>query len=169
MTVLTANFIKPPVVGATIDTVRVWSPDTAREPLASFLGRGKTKRTKRGCLFAKNRLEDAHERLGELVLEVVLGVDRDVVLEHVKRILGLLVRSGVFGALDDDVCESASARGQVSGKRNDRQATRSPSAGADPADASQHASQLEDQGGRTSITFPHALGQLDVGLLVLVV
>lgn len=31
VTVLTANFMRPPTVGATIETVRVWSPATACE------------------------------------------------------------------------------------------------------------------------------------------
>ena len=36
-----------------------------------------------GLLLAQDRLEDAAERLRELVVEVVLGVDGQVVLEHV--------------------------------------------------------------------------------------
>lgn len=61
------------------------------------------RRTERAGAFTHDRLEDTHERLGELVLEVVLGVDRDVVLENVERIFGLFIRASILRSLDDDV------------------------------------------------------------------
>jgi len=39
VTVLTANFMRPPTVGATIETVRVWSPATASEGESSWSAR----------------------------------------------------------------------------------------------------------------------------------
>mmetsp|Transcript_52124 Transcript_52124/g.156445 ORF Transcript_52124/g.156445 Transcript_52124/m.156445 type:complete len:265 (-) Transcript_52124:2778-3572(-) len=48
-------------------------------------------------------LEDARQRLGELVGEVPLAVDGDVVLQHVDGILGLLEIGGSLGAGDDHV------------------------------------------------------------------
>ena len=59
--------------------------------------------TKRVGLFAEDGLEDAHERLGELIFQVILGVDRDIILEDVERVFGFLVRAGVLGPLDDYV------------------------------------------------------------------
>ena len=54
-------------------------------------------------LLAQDGLEDAAERLGQLVVQVVLGVDRDVVFEHVDGIFRFLVVSRSARALDDDV------------------------------------------------------------------
>ena len=48
-------------------------------------------------------LEEAPDRQRELVVEVVLRVDRDVVLEHVDRVLRLLVELRALRALHDDV------------------------------------------------------------------
>lgn len=66
-------------------------------------GSGEERRTEGLGLVTQDRLKDTHKRLRELVLEVVLRVDRNVVLEHVERVLGLLVCTGVLGPLDDDV------------------------------------------------------------------
>lgn len=60
-------------------------------------------RTERAGAFTHDRLEDTHERLRQLILEVVLGVDRDVVLEDVERVFRLFVRASVLCSLDDDV------------------------------------------------------------------
>lgn len=48
-------------------------------------------------LVAQDRLEDSHQRLRQLVLEVVLCVDRNVVLEDVDWVLRLFVRGGACG------------------------------------------------------------------------
>mmetsp|Transcript_21472 Transcript_21472/g.47738 ORF Transcript_21472/g.47738 Transcript_21472/m.47738 type:complete len:478 (+) Transcript_21472:48-1481(+) len=48
-------------------------------------------------------LEDAHERVGELVGEVVLRVDGQVVVQHPHRVLALLVCGRALGRLDDNV------------------------------------------------------------------
>ena len=50
------------------------------------------RRTQRGSFLAKNGFEDPHERIGQLILEIVLRVYWDVVLENIDRILRLLVR-----------------------------------------------------------------------------
>jgi hypothetical protein len=39
--------------------------------------------TQQGSLLSQNRFEDTHERLGKLVIQIILRVDRDVVLENV--------------------------------------------------------------------------------------
>lgn len=56
-----------------------------------------------GFLFAKDGLEDTAEWVGELVFEIVLGIDRDVVLEDVYRVFGSLVIFGTSGSFDDDI------------------------------------------------------------------
>jgi len=55
---------------------------------------GKERLTKRRSFPTQNRLEDPHERFGELVLEVVGCVDGDVVLEDVDGVFGLVVGGG---------------------------------------------------------------------------
>jgi hypothetical protein len=50
-----------------------------------------------------DRLKDVHQRVLDLMLEVVLGVDWNVVLQYVQRILGTLVGLGVLGTLDNHV------------------------------------------------------------------
>ena len=40
-----------------------------------------------GLAFAHDRLEDGHERVGQLVGQVVLRVERNVVLQHIDRVL----------------------------------------------------------------------------------
>jgi hypothetical protein len=66
-------------------------------------GRKGKKRTQRARALSHDRLEDTHERLRELVLEVVLRVDRNVLLENVERVFRLLVGAGILRTLDDDV------------------------------------------------------------------
>ena len=39
--------------------------------------------TQRGCLLSQNWFEDTHERLGELVIQVILRIDRDVIFENI--------------------------------------------------------------------------------------
>ncbi len=65
------------------------------------------------CLaLTQDGLEDADQRLGELVLEIVLCVNRDVVLEHVDGVLGVLVVLAAAGALDHDVGDAVAERGR---------------------------------------------------------
>jgi hypothetical protein len=52
--------------------------------------------TQRVCFIAKNRFENSHQGLGELVLEVVLGIDRNIILEYIKWIFRLLIGSGTW-------------------------------------------------------------------------
>ena len=56
-----------------------------------------------GFLVAEDWIENAAEGFGELVVEIIFGVDGEVVLEHVHGILGFLVVLGAAGAFDDDV------------------------------------------------------------------
>ena len=63
-----------------------------------------------GLLLAEDWLEDPPERFGKLVVEVILGVDRDVVLEHKNRVLRALVVFGAASALDYDVRNAVSKR-----------------------------------------------------------
>ena len=53
--------------------------------------------------FVQDGLEDAQERLGDLILQVVLRVDGQVVVEHVDGVLGLLVGGLALGARHDHV------------------------------------------------------------------
>ena len=39
-------------------------------------------------LLAENWLKDAHQRFGELILHVIIGVNSDIVIENVNGILG---------------------------------------------------------------------------------
>lgn len=48
--------------------------------------------TQRRSLLSQNGLEDTHERLGELVVQIILRIDRDVILEDVQRVFRLFVR-----------------------------------------------------------------------------
>lgn len=64
-----------------------------------------------GLALAQDRVEDTAQRLGELVVEVVLGVDGDVVLEHEDGIFAPLVILGAAGSLDDDVGDAIAERG----------------------------------------------------------
>jgi len=82
--VFTANFINPPTVGVAICIVLVWSPDTKID--VSALDANSTEEnllTQRGSLLSQNGFEDTHERLGELVIQIILRIDRDVILENV--------------------------------------------------------------------------------------
>ena len=54
--------------------------------------------------------EDTHQRLRKLVVQVVLRVDRDVVLEHVDGILCLAVCGGALLSLNDDVRHTVTHR-----------------------------------------------------------
>lgn len=56
-----------------------------------------------GAFFAENRVENAAEGLGELVIEVIFRVDRDVVFEHIDGVFGALVVLRAAGALDDNI------------------------------------------------------------------
>ena len=64
-----------------------------------------------GLLLAEDGVEDAAERFGELVVEVVFRVDGDVVFEDEDRVLGFLVVFGAAGALDDDVGDAVAEGG----------------------------------------------------------
>ena len=57
-------------------------------------------------------LEDAQQRLGEEVLEVVVRIDRDVVVHRVDGILGFLIGFRVFWSLDHDVSHAVSDYGR---------------------------------------------------------
>lgn len=48
-------------------------------------------------LFTEDRFENPHERLRELILEVVPGVNRNVVLEHVNWVFRLFIGSCTCG------------------------------------------------------------------------
>lgn len=50
------------------------------------------------CL-TQTHLKQTVERLAELVGEVVLGIDRQVVLQNIHRILAALVRRSSLGSL----------------------------------------------------------------------
>mmetsp|Transcript_131002 Transcript_131002/g.379015 ORF Transcript_131002/g.379015 Transcript_131002/m.379015 type:complete len:302 (+) Transcript_131002:89-994(+) len=52
---------------------------------------------------AEDRLEDAEQRLLELVVDVVLRIDRQLVLHGPDRVLSLLVRRSPGGTEDEDV------------------------------------------------------------------
>lgn len=52
-----------------------------------------------------------------MLIEVVLRVDRDVVLEDVERVFGFLVSASVFRTLDDDICSARAERCQLSQSR----------------------------------------------------
>ena len=58
------------------------------------------------CVVAENGAEDAGQRLGELVVQVVSRVDGDVILQDVDGILAALEVLGAGGALGDDVCDA---------------------------------------------------------------
>lgn len=51
--------------------------------------------------FSQNRLEDSHQRIGQLVFQIILRVDRNVVFQHVDRILSFCVSSDSFGRSGD--------------------------------------------------------------------
>ena len=46
------------------------------------------------CSYAKDRLEDTHEWIRQLILEVIFGINRDVVLQNEDGVLRFLVRGG---------------------------------------------------------------------------
>ena len=73
----------------------------ARQQLAGFL--------------AEDRVEDAAEGFGKLVIEVVFRVDRDVVFEDENGVFAPLVVFGAAGALDDDVGDAVSEGGGRAG------------------------------------------------------
>jgi len=82
--VFTANFINPPTVGVAICIVLVWSPDTATDMSAHYPSSVKEHLlTQRGSFLSQDRFEDTHERLGELVVQIILRIDRDVVVQNV--------------------------------------------------------------------------------------
>jgi len=52
-----------------------------------------------GLCVGEDGLEDAEERLLDLVLEVESEVDRQIVLKDIERVLTLLVALGAFRSL----------------------------------------------------------------------
>lgn len=56
-------------------------------------------------------LKQPHQGLLEVVLQIVLGVDREVLLEHEDWVLGLLERLCPLGPLDDDVSDAVAHLG----------------------------------------------------------
>mmetsp|Transcript_104155 Transcript_104155/g.222546 ORF Transcript_104155/g.222546 Transcript_104155/m.222546 type:complete len:366 (+) Transcript_104155:554-1651(+) len=60
-------------------------------------------------LVAHDGSEDSHQRLLELVLNVVLRVDGEAVFQRIERILALLVAFGAFGSSDHDIRHAVSA------------------------------------------------------------
>ena len=81
--VFTANFINPPTVGVAICIVLVWSPDTTADISALHTGDTGSLLTQRGSLLSQDGFEDTHERLGELVIQIILRIDRDIILENI--------------------------------------------------------------------------------------
>lgn len=67
--------------------------------------------TQRRRLLSKDGLEDPHQRIRQLVLQIILRIDRDIVLQHVDRVFRLLVRCGTFHAFDDDVGDTVAQVG----------------------------------------------------------
>lgn len=59
-------------------------------------------------LVTEDGLEYPDQRLLDLVLNVVSGVNRQVVLQSIDWVFGLLVGFGVFRAFDDYVCHTVS-------------------------------------------------------------
>ena len=59
-----------------------------------------------------DRLEDAHQRLPEVVVQVVLAVDREVVLHRPDRVLGLFVPLRVLRGFHDDVRDAIADDGR---------------------------------------------------------
>ena len=64
-----------------------------------------------GFFFAEDGVEDAAEGFGELVVEVVFGVDGDVVFEHEDGVFGAFVVFGAAAAFDDDIGDAVAERG----------------------------------------------------------
>ena len=50
-------------------------------------------RTKTVCFFAQDGLEDPHQWLRQLIVQIIPGVNRNVMLQDVKGVFGLFVRS----------------------------------------------------------------------------
>ena len=73
----------------------------AREELAGF--------------FAEDRFEDPAEWFGELVVEVIFGIDGDVVFEDEDGIFASLVVLGAAGTLDDYVGDTVAEGGSGAG------------------------------------------------------
>lgn len=68
-----------------------------------------------GLFLTEDRLEDADEGFGELVVKVVFGVDRDVVLKNEDWVLGALVVLCATGAFDDNVGNAVAEGGRRAG------------------------------------------------------
>lgn len=91
---------RPPTLPVSTVLHRVWSPPAGRGedghellPSPSSLdtpsrpGRPRTQQHGLGAALAQDGLEDAQERLGELLLQVVLRVDGQAVLQHEQGVL----------------------------------------------------------------------------------
>ena len=63
-----------------------------------------------GLFLAEDGLEDAGEWVGELVFEVVFGVDGEVVFQHVDGVFGAFVVAGSCGAFDNHVGDAVAER-----------------------------------------------------------
>ena len=109
----TVNLDRAPIVGVASEMVRVCSPAgdvaagspvhpgpaqsarvrvlraSSRVCVCVCVGGGRTQQ-RRCLLFAHDGLKDAQERLGELVLQVVLDVDGQIVLQNVDGIFRFL-------------------------------------------------------------------------------
>lgn len=64
-----------------------------------------------GFLFAEDGVEDAAQRFRELVVEVVFGVDGDVVFEDVDGVFGPFVVFGAAGTFDYDIGDAVAESG----------------------------------------------------------
>ena len=70
----------------------------AREELACFL-------------LAEDGIKDSAQGLRELIIEIILRVNRDIVLEHEDGIFTALVVFGATGAFDDNIGNAVAKRG----------------------------------------------------------
>lgn len=52
--------------------------------------------TQWGSLVAQDRFKDPHEGFRELVFEIVLRINRDIVLQHIQRILWFLICTCIY-------------------------------------------------------------------------
>lgn len=87
---------RPPTLLVSTVLQRVWSPPTGEELTVSLLplscphslhGVTLTEQHRLCTALAQNGLKDAQQRLGQLLLQVVLGVDGQAVLQHKQGVL----------------------------------------------------------------------------------
>ena len=62
--------------------------------------------------LAENRLKNTQQRLGQLVVEIVARVDRNIVLQRIQWILGLFIRGTALRSLDNHIRHTVAQRGR---------------------------------------------------------